>query len=46
MQHIFNEMDANDEERKERKKEKELLNTIEGQMWLAPDDGVSTGTNN
>ena len=31
VQHIFNEMDANDEERKERKKEKELLNTIEGQ---------------
>ena len=31
VQHIFNEMDANDEERKEHKKKKELFNTIEGQ---------------
>ena len=31
VQHIFNEMDTNDEERKERKKKKELLHTKEGQ---------------
>jgi len=31
VQHIFKEMDADEEERKEQKKEKELLNTIEGQ---------------
>ena len=31
VQHIFNEMDANDEERKEHKKKKELFNTY---WWI------------